>query len=199
VDECGIDLLTVSSNDLSGPPGVGALWIRPGTASPTPILLGGDQENGLRSGTPNLPAIVGMGVAADLVRSEWPREMDRLRGLRDRLLTEVPASVRGARVTGAAGPDRLPHHASFVVAGVTGDGVLRELDAAGIAASSGSVSAAATGGASHVLRAIGCTPREQQGAVCFTLGRWTTAADIDAVVAVLPPIVDRLRRLVPGP
>jgi cysteine desulfurase len=199
VDECAIDLLTLSSNDLAGPPGVGALWARPGATSLAPLLLGGAQEGGLRAGTPNLPAIVGMGVAADLARTEWPREMERLRTMRDRLIAGVTGAVPDARLTGAAGRERLPHHASFALSDVKADGVLLDLDAAGIAAASGSACAALTGEASHVLRAIGCDPREQQGAVCFTLGRWTTAADIDAVLDALPPIVERLRRLAPGP
>jgi cysteine desulfurase len=198
-DECGIDLLTLSSNDLAGPPGVGALWARPGAAPLAPLLVGGAQERGLRAGTPNLPAIVGMGVAADLARTEWPREMERLRAMRDRLIEGVTAAVRGARLTGPAGPERLPHHASFALSDVKADSVLLDLDAAGIAASSGSACAAFTGEASHVLRAIGCDSREQQGGVCFTLGRWTAAADIDAVLDAFPPIVERLRRLAPGP
>ncbi len=197
--ECGFDLLTLSSNDLAGPPGVGALWVRPGAASLAPLLLGGAQERGLRAGTPNLPAIVGMGVAADLARTEWPREVERQRSLRDRLIAGVPATVPGAQLTGSVGRDRLPHHASFVVSGVKADSVLLDLDAAGIAASSGSACATVTGEASHVLRAIGCDPREQQGALCFTLGRWTAALDIDAVLEALPAIVERLRRLAPAP
>jgi cysteine desulfurase len=197
VDECGIDLLTLSSNDLAGPPGVGALWVRPGAVALAPLLVGGTQEQGLRAGTPNLPAIVGMGVAADLARTEWPREMERLRVLRDRLIAGVTATVPGARLTGAAGRDRLPHHASFALADVKADGVLLDLDAAGIAASSGSACAALTGEPSHVLRAIGCDPRQQHGALCFTLGRWTTATEIEAVLDTLPPIVERLRRLAP--
>jgi cysteine desulfurase len=194
VAECGIDLLALSSNDLCGPPGGGALWVRPEVAL-APLVLGGGQEGGYRSGTENLPAIVGMGVAADLARSERAAEVARLTPLRDRLLDGVLERVEHARVTGPRGPRRLPHHASVVVPGVKADAVLLELDMRGVAASSGSACNLTTGQPSHVLRAIGCSRDEQEGSLCFTLGRWTTAAEIDTVLDILPAIVSRLRRL----
>jgi len=194
VDEWGIDLLTVSSNDLYGPPGAGALWIRP-ELKLSPIVLGGGQERGYRSGTENLPAIVGMGVAAELARAELQTEATRLTVLRDHLLTELLERVRGSRVTGKVGADRLPHHMSLVVPGVKADSVLLELDLRGVAASSGSACAALTGEPSHVLRAIGCDREAAEGSLCFTLGRWTTAAEIDYVIEVVPGVIDRLRRL----
>ncbi len=197
VDECAIDLLTLSSNDLCGPPGVGVLWVRRPRVKLAPIVVGGGQEGGLRAGTENLPAIVGMAVAADLARAEWPREMARLAGLRDQLIRGVLEAVPDARLTGAPGRERLPHHASMVLRHVKADGVLMDLDAHGIAAASGSACATTTGEPSHVLRAIGCDRREQEGSLCFTLGRGTTAVDIDTVLEVLPPIIHRLRRLAP--
>lgn len=193
-DDCHIDLLTLSSNDLYGPPGAGALWKRPAVPL-APLIVGGGQEHGLRSGTENLPAIAGMGVAADLVRAEGPAETARLAGLRDRLLAGLLARVPGLRVTGARGARRLPHHVSAVVPGVKADGLLLEMDLRGVAASSGSSCAALTGDASHVLRAIGCPPADADGSLCFTLGRWTTAVEIDAALEVVPAAVDRLRRL----
>jgi cysteine desulfurase len=194
VDECAIDLLALSSNDLCGPPGGGALWVR-SEVPLAPLVLGGGQEGGYRSGTENLPAIVGMGVAADLARSERAVEVARLTPLRDRLLDGLLPRVEQARVTGPRGPARLPHHASIVVPGVKADAVLLELDMRGVAASSGSACNLTTGEPSHVLRAIGCSPEEHQGSLCFTLGRWTTAAEIDAVLDILPGVVARLRRL----
>lgn len=194
VDECGIDLLTLSSNDLYGPPGAGALWVR-SDVKLSPIVLGGGQERGYRSGTENLPAIVGMGVAAELARAELQMEATRLSALRDRLLTEVLERVPGSRITGTVGPARLPHHTSLVVPGVKADSVLLELDLRGVAASSGSACAALTGEPSHVLRAIGCDQQAAEGSLCFTLGRWTTAAEIDYVIQVVPGVIDRLRRL----
>jgi len=196
VDECLVDLLTLSSNDLYGPPGAGVLWVRPEVPL-APIILGGGQEGGYRSGTENVPAIVGMGVAADLARNERATEVARVTPLRDRLLDGLLERVAGARVTGARGPRRLPHHASVVVPGVKADAVLLELDLRGVAASSGSACNLSTGEPSHVLRAIGCTREEAEGSLCFTLGRWTTAAEIDTVLDVLPGVVSRLRRLAP--
>lgn len=194
VDECAIDLLALSSNDLCGPPGAGALWAR-AEVPLAPIVLGGGQEGGYRSGTENLPAIVGMGVAADLARNERAAEATRLTPLRDRLLEGLLERVTGARVTGPRGPRRLPHHASVVVPGVKADAVLLELDLRGVAASSGSACNLTTGEPSHVLRAIGCAREEYEGSLCFTLGRWTTAAEIDVVLDVVPGVVSRLRRL----
>jgi cysteine desulfurase len=196
VDECSIDLLTLSSNDLYGPPGAGALWVRRDVKL-VPLLLGGGQEAGYRSGTENLPAVVGMGVAAELTRAEGTAEAARLRVLRDRVLEGVVAGVPGAWVTGGVGDARLPHHASVVIPGVKAEAVLMELDLRGVAASSGSACAALTGEPSHVLRAIGCDRQAAEGSLCFTLGRWTSAAEIDTVLDVLPGVVERLRRLAP--
>jgi cysteine desulfurase len=196
VEECAIDLLTVSSNDLYGPPGAGALWVRP-SVKLAPLILGGGQESGYRAGTENLPAIVGMGVAAEFARLEGGAEAARLAGLRDRLLGGLLERVPGAGTTGARGSDRLPHHASLVVSGVKADAVLMELDLRGVAASSGSACATATGEASHVLRATGCDPGTAEGSLCFTLGRWTAAPEIDLVLDGLPAVIERLRRLAP--
>lgn len=194
VDECGIDLLSLSSNDLYGPPGAGALWVRP-EVKLAPIILGGGQERGYRSGTENLPAIAGMGVAADLARAERVSEATRLCALRDRLIEGLLGRIPGARLTGAPGDERLPHHASIAVPGVKADGVLLELDLRGVAASSGSACNALTGEPSHVLRAIGCNGDEAEGSLCFTLGRWTSPAEIDLVLDIVPGVVERLRRL----
>ena len=196
VDECAIDLLTLSSNDLYGPPGAGALWVRPGVAL-APIILGGGQEGGYRSGTENLPSIVGMGVAADLARNERAAEAARLTPLRDRLLDGLLERIDGTRLTGARGPRRLPHHASLVVPGVKADAVLLELDLRGVAASSGAICTAMTGEPSHVLRAIGYDREAAEGSLCFTLGRWTTAGEIEIALDAVPTVVARLRRLAP--
>ncbi|MCI0546015.1 MAG: cysteine desulfurase [Candidatus Rokubacteria bacterium] len=190
----GIDLVTLAGNDLYGPPGTGALWVRPGLAL-APQLLGAGQEGGHRSGTENLPALVGLGVAAELMRTEGLHaEAPRLRALRDHLMEGLLARIPECRVTGSRA-QRLPHHLSLVMAAVKADGVLLDLDLAGIAASSGSPCASLTRLPSAVLRAIGCGPQELEGSLCFTLGRWTSAAEVEAVIERLPPIVRRLRAL----
>ncbi len=194
----GIDLLTVSGNDIYGPPGTGALWVRPGVKL-APQILGGGQEVGYRSGTENLPGLVGLGVASDLIRNESAHgEPARLAGLRDRLLQGVLEAIPECRATGPLGR-RLPHHASVVLRGVKADSVLLDLDLAGIAASSGSACASLTQTPSHVLRAIGCTPAEADGSLCFTLGRWSTSIEVDLVLDRLPAIVSRLRALSVAP
>jgi cysteine desulfurase len=197
VDECGIDLLSLSSNDLCGPPGAGALWVRPNTRL-APLIVGGAQEGGYRAGTENLPAVVGMGVAAELARVERGTECVRLGALRDRLFEGLLSAIPEARLTGARGGARLPHHASVVIPSVKADAMLMDLDLRGIAASSGSACSALTGEPSHVLRAIGCDAASAEGSLCFTAGRWTTGAEVDAIVDVLPLVVSRLRRLASG-
>jgi len=197
VDAMGIDLLTLSSNDLYGPPGAGALWVRP-ELKLRPQILGGGQEAGYRAGTENLPALVGLGVAADLMRTEAAHgEAKRLAALRDRLLDEQLSAVDGCRLTGARS-ERLPHHLSLVLRGVKTDNVLLDLDRAGIAASSGSACASLTQTPSATLRAIGCAPDELDGPLCFTLGRFSTVGDVEAVLRHLPGIAARQRALAPG-
>ena len=193
VDVCNIDLLTLSSNDLYGPPGAGGLWVRP-TVKLAPQTVGGGQEQGYRAGSENLPAIAGMGVAADLARVEVAGEVARLTELRDRLLSGLLARIPEARLTGARGAARLPHHVSIAVPGVKAESVLTELDLRGIAASSGATCTAMTSEPSYVLRAIGCDPTTAEGSLCFTLGRWTTAGEIDLVLEAVPVVVARLRR-----
>jgi cysteine desulfurase len=196
VDAMGIDLLTLSGNDIYGPPGTGALWVRP-ELKVRPQILGGGQEGGHRAGTENLPALVGFGVAAELMRTEGGHaEAARLAALRDQLLEELLDAVVDCRMTGAR-TARLPHHLSVVLRGVKADRVLLDLDLAGIAASSGSACASLTQTPSATLRAIGCAPDELDGPLCFTLGRFSTAADVEAVLRHLPRIVARQRALAP--
>jgi cysteine desulfurase len=194
VESMGIDLLTLSGNDIYGPPGTGALWVRPGLKL-SPQMLGGGQESGYRSGTENVPGLVGLGVAAELIRTEVTHgESARLAALRDQLMRGLLESIPDSRVTGST-ISRLPHHLSLVLRGVKADSVLLDLDLAGVAASAGSACATLTQMPSHVLRAIGCPPAEMEGSLCFTLGRWSTGADVEAVQQRLPLIVHRLRSL----
>ena len=194
VEAVGIDLLTLSSNDIYGPPGTGALWVRP-EVKLRPQVLGGGQEGGHRSGTENLPALVGLGVAAEIARTEGLHgEAPRLAALRDRLIDGLLAAIADCRLTGSR-TARLPHHLSLVMRGAKADAMLLDLDLASIAASSGSACASLTETPSATLRAIGCSPEEMEGSLCFTLGRWSTAADVEAVLLRLPAIVARLRSL----
>jgi cysteine desulfurase len=187
VDADGIDLLTVGANDLCGPPGVGALWIRPGLRL-APQFLGSGPEGGLRAGTENLAGAVGLGVAAEFAFREGPAEATRVQALRDRLIDGLGTRCPPLRLVGSR-QDRLPQHASFIVAGVKGESLVLALDQAGISASSDTL----TGETSPVLRALGLGEREALGVLAFSLGRWTAADEIDVVLAELPPIVERLR------
>jgi cysteine desulfurase len=191
----GVDLVTLSGNDIYGPPGAGALYIRPGLKI-APQLLGGGQEDGLRSGSENLPAIVGMGVAAEIMRREGAGEAHRLTDLRDQLITRLLESVEGIRLTGSQ-TDRLPQHVSVCLRAIKGESVVLDLDLHGIVASTGSACASKTLEPSHVLRAIGCQPEEIEGSVCFTLGRWTRSQDIETLLEVFPRTVERLRAISP--
>jgi cysteine desulfurase len=187
VDTDGIDLLTVGANDLCGPPGVGALWVRPGLRL-APQFSGSGQEGGLRSGTENLAGAVGLGVAAEFAFREGLAEATRVQALRDQLIEDLGTRCPALRLVGSR-QDRLPQQASFVVAGVKGESLVLALDQAGISASSGAL----TGETSPVLRALGFGEREASGVLAFSLGRWTSADEIDVVLAELPPIVERLR------
>jgi len=189
-----IDLLTLSSNDLNGPPGAGALYVRPGVAI-LPHLLGGGQEGGYRSGTENAAALVGFGLAAELMRSEGPAEVARLASLRDRLMAGLLAFL-GVHLTGARDL-RLPQHVSVSVEAVKGESLVMGLDLEGVAASTGSACASKTQEPSHVLRALGLRAEEIEGSLVFTLGRGTTEADIDGCLAILGPLMARLRDLSP--
>src|SRR5262249_14446381 len=141
VESMGIDLLSLSGNDLYGPPGTGALWVRPGVRL-HPVMLGGGQENGCRSGTETLPGAVGLGGAAGLMRAEVAHgENERLVELRDRLRYGLLERIPDCRLTGSFS-SRLPHHVSMVVRGVKADSVLLDLDLVGVAASTGSACAA---------------------------------------------------------
>jgi cysteine desulfurase len=195
VEADGIDLLTIAANDLCGPPGVGALWVRSGLQL-VPQLLGGGQQDGLRSGTENLAGVVGLGVAAELALREGSGETARLAALRDRLLEGLAVGCPAARVTGPS-EGRLPHHVSLAVPGIKAESLILALDLVGISVATGSPCASLTGEPSHVLRAIGLDPLVAAGSLCVTLGRWTRAEDVHALVAELPPVVDRLRACSP--
>ncbi|MGB9886864.1 MAG: cysteine desulfurase family protein [Moorellales bacterium] len=195
VDELGVDLLALSAHKFGGPKGVGALYVRKGIRL-EPLLHGGDQERRRRPGTENLAGIVGLGAAAELARRELPAEARRLAGLRDRLLSRLLSLLPEAIITGHR-ERRLPNHASVCVPGVAAEAVLTELDRLGVAASSGSACTAGSQAPSHVLTALGFPPDLARGALRFTLGWGNTEADVDYLLEVLPPLVERLR--VPDP
>jgi cysteine desulfurase len=186
-----VDALTITAHKLYGPKGVGFLYLRSVTPY-LPILTGGSHEGDRRAGTENVPAIVGMAEALTLVETERPTETERLRQLRDHLIGGILEGIDGAMLTGSQ-TARLDNIASFVIQGVEAEGVLIGLDLAGIAASSGSACTSASQRPSHVLEAIGISPRDAQGALRLSLGHATSAADIEYVLAQLSRIVAQVR------
>jgi len=186
------DLVTFSSNDMYGPKGVGALYIRKGTRVEA-VIHGGGQERGLRSGTENVPGIVGFGKAAELLKAEMSSEVERVKGFRDRLIDEL-LTVDDTELNGPR-DRRLPNNANIRFAFIEGEALLLSLDMEGVMLSSGSACSAKTLEPSYVQLAMGVKHEEAHGSLQFTLGRWTTAEEIDHVIDVLPGIVERLRKM----
>jgi len=195
VENENIDLMSISSNDMYGPRGVGALYVKAGTRI-QPIIHGGGQERGLRSGTENMPAIVGMGKAAEIAKAEMKPEGERLSGLRDKLikglLDRIPSSFLNGHPT-----QRLPNNVNVRFSYIEGESLILSLDMLGVACSSGSACTSKTLEPSHVLLAIGLKHEEAHGSLLFTLGKQNTEEDIDYVVNALPDIVKRLRTISP--
>ncbi|MEE8470780.1 MAG: aminotransferase class V-fold PLP-dependent enzyme [Dehalococcoidia bacterium] len=195
VRELGVDALSLAANEFYGPKGVGALWLKKGTRI-IPILDGGVQEGGRRPGTENVPAIVGMGRAAELALQDVPTRVKHLTPLRDRLIARVSSQIEHTLLTGHP-TQRLPGNASFCIEFIEGESMLMLLSSKGVAVSSGSACTSKALKASHVLTAMGISAEVAQGSILFTLGVDNSDEDVDYVLEVLPPIVDRLREMSP--
>jgi cysteine desulfurase len=190
-----IDLLSLTAHKFYGPKGSGALFVRrmkPRLAL-VPQLAGGGQENGLRSGTLNVPGIVGLGQAAEICRLEMAEEGRRLGALRDRLLEGLRGRLQDVRVNGSL-EHRLPHNLHVSFDGVEGEALLMALG--DLAVSTGSACASGSQAPSHVLEAIGATSKGAGASIRFGLGRTTTAADIDFAIDRVSTVVSSLRRQV---
>ncbi|TDB37935.1 MAG: cysteine desulfurase [Actinobacteria bacterium] len=193
--EVPVDLLTLSSNDIYGPPGLGALYIRKGVKL-GPIMMGGGQERGLRSGTEPLPLIVGMAEAADISAAEMAADAARMAAMRDRLISAVLSTIPDSHLNGHP-TLRLPNNAHFRFEGVEGESLLLSMRDEGIAVSTGSACSSKTLEPSHTLISCGLLHEEAHGSLEFTFGRFSKDSDIDRVMEVLPGIVLRLRRMSP--
>ena len=187
----GVDALSVTAHKHGGPYGVGALVVRRDLA-PAALLHGGGQERGIRSGTVNRPAIAGFAVAVEQAVKHQAEHAERLTGLRDDLVARVRGQVPDVRLNGHP-LHRLPGNAHLSFPGCEGDSLLMLLDHQGIACSTGSACSAGVPQASHVLLAMGRPADEARGSLRFSLGRTTTAADVDAVVDAIGPAVARAR------
>ena len=199
VDRLGVDLLSLAGHKIYGPKGVGVLYVR----SRTPFLpqaLGGAQEKNRRAGTENVAGAAGMATALRLVDEERAERGARVRPLRDKLLAELPRRLPGTHVTGPTDPDRrLPNSFSCCFERVEGEATLLQLDLLGVSASSGSACTTGSLEPSHVLLAMRVPHELARGSLRITLGKDNTMEEIDHILDVLPPAVERLRALAPQP
>ncbi len=195
VQKDGIDLLTLSSNDMYGPQGAGALYIKPGVKLQA-VLPGGGQERGLRSGTENVFAISGMGEAARIAKDEMGQEGQRLKKIRDRLIQEI-TKIKESYLTGHP-TERLPHHASFRFTSIEGESILLNMDLKhNIQISTGSACSSKTLEPSHVLLAIGLKHEQAHGSMVMTLGRSNSPEQVPRIVEAVKETIERLRQLSP--
>ncbi|HNT73272.1 MAG TPA: cysteine desulfurase family protein, partial [Methanothrix sp.] len=191
VDDLGVDLLSISSHKLHGPKGVGALYIRKKTPI-EPIIFGGGHERGMRSGTENVPGIIGLAAASELAGRNLEEEMVRISGMRDRLADYVLERVEDTWVNGSR-TKRLPNNLNLGFSFIEGEALLLRLDAKGIAVSTGSACSSKKTVASHVLTAIGLRPQEAHGSLRVTLGRENTDEEVDRVGEAIVEVAESLR------
>jgi len=189
----GVDLLSLSAHKFNGPKGAGALWIKRGTRL-QPQQTGGKHERGRRAGTENVAALVGMGVAARLAAEKLSSEAVRISALRDRLEEGILRHVTGTAINGAR-IARVPNTTNISFDRVEAESLLIALDLEGVAVSTGSACSSGTLEPSHVLRAMGFPPHRTQNSLRFSLGVYSTQAEVDRVVEILPRLVEKLRGL----
>jgi cysteine desulfurase len=195
VKELGVDALSLAGNQFYGPKGGAALFVKKGKRI-MPFIDGGIQEGGRRAGTENVPGIVGLGKAAEIAIKEMENRIKKMTPLRDRLIQLLPQKIDHVFLTGHP-EKRLPHHASFCIEFIEGEAMLLNLDMQGISASSGSACTSRALKASHVLLAMGLDHTLAQGSLVFSLIEETTPKDMDYLLEVFPPIVERLRKMSP--
>jgi cysteine desulfurase len=190
-----VDMITVSGHKIYGPKGVGVLYIKEGTPMKS-ITFGGHQEYNIRPGTYNVPAIVGLGAAVELVNNQQLTTNNKIEKLRDKLIAGLTKKIPNTQLNGDM-ENRVPGNANISFLGAEGESMLLMLDMEGIAVSTGSACASGSLEPSHVLRAMGIPPEDCHASIRFTLGKFTTAKEIDRVIEAVPPIVKRLRDMSP--
>jgi len=195
VNRMNIDLLTASSHKMYGPKGAAILYVRTGVKI-KPILHGGGHENGLRSSTVNVPAIVGFAKATEVCVAEHKKENQRLEKLRDKLIKGVLNKIPDVKLNGHP-KLRLPNNVNFRFKYIEGEGIVILLDSMGIAASTGSACSSPKLQVSHVLLSCGISVEEAHGSLRMSLGRWTTDEEIDVVLDKLPKVIKKLRQISP--
>jgi cysteine desulfurase len=195
VNRLGVSLLSISAHKFYGPKGVGALYVRSGV-SIEPVLRGGHQERDRRPGTENVPGIVGLGKAAELARQSLADGASRIRTLRDRLEESLLNKIPGARVNGDTSR-RVPNTSNLLFPGAGGEALVIALDLDGIACSTGAACSSGSIEPSHVLLMAGLSDEDARSSLRFSLGRPTSADEIDRAISVIPAAVERLRALSP--
>jgi len=195
VDALQVDLLSLAANPFYGPKGVGALYIKNGVRI-APLLDGGIQENGLRAGTENVVGVIGMGKAAEIAAQEMQARIDHLVPLRDKLIERLLEAIEECYLVGHP-TMRLPGNVSVTVKYVEGESMLLFLDMEGIAIASGSACISRSLKVSHVMLAMGIDAATAQGSLAMTLGKDNTVQDVEDVLSILPPIVQKLRDMSP--
>ena len=193
VRELGVDMLSLSGHKFYGPKGTGVLYLRRGTPF-LPQILGGGQERERRSGTENIPGIVGFSVGLELADAARDQLSDHCSSLRDRIIREIASKIPGSQLNGHP-TQRLPNNVNFSFEGVEGEAILLGLDMAGIAASSGSACSSGSLEPSHVLLALGQSAELARGSLRITLGKENTEDEVDYLLEVVVDLVGRLRQL----
>jgi cysteine desulfurase len=195
VDELNVDLMSLSGHKFYAPKGIGILYVRKGTPL-LPMQTGGGHEQNRRAGTENVPYIVGIATALKIAYEEFESNNSHVKRLRDKLIQGILERIPDVYLTGHP-TNRLPNNASFVFKNAEGESILLGLDLKGVCASSGSACTSGSLEPSHVLLAMGIPPEDAHGSVRLTLGRDNTEEDVDYVLEILPPIVQRLRAMSP--
>lgn len=195
VTKLGVDAYSFTSQQIYGPKGAAALYVRKGIRI-KPLLLGGIQESGRRAGTENVPAIAGFGKACEIAVAEMDKNIKYISKLRDSLIKGIKEKIKNVKLNGHP-TKRTPGNVHISFEFIEGESILLFLNLEGIATASGSSCASQALKSSHVLLAIGLSPTMAQGSVLFSLGKYNTQKEVKRVIGVLPPIIDRLRKMSP--
>jgi cysteine desulfurase len=196
VKEMNIDMLSISSHKIYGPKGIGAIYIKDGIDI-EPIIFGGGHERGIRSGTENVPGIVGLGKACELAEKRMKKDIKRVMKMRDRLIEGLSEKIPESYLNGHP-TKRLPNNVNFRFAGVLGESLVKALDERGISASVASACSSKDSDASHVLSAIGLEVEDARSSIRLTIGRENNKSDIEYVLDVLPRVIEELRLVSPS-
>ncbi|MBL7060949.1 MAG: aminotransferase class V-fold PLP-dependent enzyme [Actinobacteria bacterium] len=195
VNKLGVDSYSFTSQQIYGPKGAAALYVKKGIRI-KPLLLGGIQESGRRAGTENVPAIAGFGKACEIAENEMDKNNKYISGLRDNLIKGISDKIKNVKLNGHPA-ERTPGNVHISFEFIEGESILLMLNFEGIAAASGSSCTSQALKSSHVLLSMGLSPTMAQGSILFSLGKYNTLKEVDRVLAVLPSIIDRLRKMSP--